>query len=504
MGGRGEIGRRCRLKIGFLWSAGSSPAVRTILAVALVTSACQRRPDTTAVIVSAIGGNPELVDASRRAPDAAARVFADATAQGLVRFDAAGQIEPGLAQRWIVIDDGASYIFRLRDATWSDGSPVTADQVVAALKRQLRRDTRNPLAPFLTAIDEIVAMTPQVIEIRLSRPRPDLLKLFAQPELALIRRGKPSGTGPFRVAAEGRAPLLRPATDPSRADPEDVRESPPEEDVRLIGERAARAIARFAAHGSDLVTGGTFADWPLLATARIAPANIRVDPAAGLFGLAVVDRSGFLGEAANRLAVSQAIDRGALAAAMGDAWTPADGILPEPLDSAAPPAVPAWTLLTPAQRIEGARAQVARWAQGPVRLRIAMPAGPGATLIWGGVAASLIRIGIEPERVAAGAPADLRLVDAVAPYDSARWYLATACGPCGEEAQDALEAARLAPTLAERGAAIAAADRALDADAAFIPLARPLRWSLVAQRLVQWQTNVRAWHPLNRLRRDTK
>ncbi len=484
-----------------------SLAVRTpclLVAAALACSGCGRRADVGAVVVSAIGGEPRLVDASRRPADTAARLFADSTAQGLVRFDAAGQIEPGLAQRWIVIDDGASYIFRLREAEWADGSSVTAEQVVVALKRQLRRGTRNPLAPFLTAIDEIVVMTPQVIEVRLSRPRPDLLKLFAQPEMALFRERSAGGSGPFRVAVAGRAPLLRPVADPDRVDPDDAREPPPEDDVRLIGERAARAVARFAARRSDLVTGGSFVDWPLLDTVRIAPANIRVDPAAGLFGLAIADRSGFLGDAANRRAVAQAIDRAALVAALGATWEAADHILPEPLDSAAPPAVPAWTILTPAQRIEGARAQVARWADGPVRLRIAMPSGPGATLIWGRIAASLIAVGVTPERVAADAPADLRLLDAVAPYDSARWYLATACGPCGAEAEAALEAARVAPTPGERGAAIAAADRALEADVAFIPLARPLRWSLVAQRLAQWQPNARAWHPLNRLRRDTR
>ncbi len=42
----------------------------------------------------------------------------------------------------------------------------------------------------------------------------------------------------------------------------------------------------------------------------------------------------------------------------------------------------------------------------------------------------------------------------------------------------------------------------MGADAGFIPLARPLRWSLVATRLAAWQANARAWHPLNRLRPD--
>ena len=61
----------------------------------------------------------------------------------------------------------------------------------------------------------------------------------------------------------------------------------------------------------------------------------------------------------------------------------------------------------------------------------------------------------------------------------------------------------MAPTLDDRARAIAAADTAMAADVAFIPFARPFRWSLVALRLRQWQGNARAWHPLNRLRADT-
>ncbi len=481
-----------------------------MLATCLALAGCDRRPDTGAVVVSAIGARPRLADASRVALDTPTRLMMDSAAQGLVRFDAAGQIEPGIAERWIVIDGGMSYIFRLREGDWGDGTPVTAEQVVAMLQHQIGSadhfGSHNPLAPFLTAIDEIVVMTPQVIEVRLSRPRPDLLKLFAQPELALLRLRPTGGTGPFRIAQRGRAPLLRPAFDPGQADPDDQREPRPQEDVRLIGERAARAIARFANRDSDLVSGGSFVDWPLLATADIAPASVRVDPAAGLFGLAFVRREGFLTDAANRAAVSEAIDRTAATGAVAPAWDPADRILPDILDSASLPQVPAWTLLTQEERRVAARQRVAAWRQetpAAIEVRIALPAGPGATLLYAQVAASLIAIGITPVRVAIGEAADLRLVDAVAPYDSARWYLASACVACGDDARAALDAAREAPTLAERGLRIAAADKAMNEDVAFIPLARPLRWSLVAARLGQWQPNTRAWHPLNRLRADT-
>ena len=509
MCGRGETGRRSRLKIGFPWSAGSSPAVRTTLtfaALGLALAGCDRRPDSGPVVASAIGTPPRTTDPARSRANPPTRLLLDATAEGLVRFDASGQIEPGLAERWIVIDQGTSYIFRLRDAQWPDGSAVTADQVVAQLRRRIAPGSRNPLAPFLTAIDEIVTMTPQVIEVRLRRPRPDLLKLFAQPELALWRSGgigTAGGAGPMRIVrAAANSLLLRPAFDPNRADPDDRRRTRPEDDVRLIGERAARAIVRFVARQSDYVTGGTFTDWPLLAPAQVAPANLRLDPAAGLFGLAIASRDGFLADPASRAALNGAIDRAAVVAAVMPGWETTERLLPDALDSGAPPAIPGWALLTPDQRLAEAKSRVASFGA-PVRIRIAMPAGPGSTLLYAQIAAALYAIGITPERVALDAPAELRLVDEVAPYDSARWYLATACAPCGEDAQAALIAARDAPTLAERSRLIGIADAALAVDTAFIPLARPLRWSLVALRLRQWRPNSRAWHPLNRLRDDT-
>ena len=496
--GRGETGRRRRLKIAFPWSAGSSPAVRTSL-LALALAGCERGADRGPVLVSAIGERPVLADPSRAPLDTPSRLLIDATAQALVRFDAAGQIEPGLAERWIVMDGGTSYIFRLRDSRWADGRPVTAEQVAARLRRQIAPASRNPLKPFLTAIDEIVVMTPQVIEVRLGRPRPDLLKLFAQPELAIARGLAGPGTGPMASVTGGL--LLRPVPDPARVDPDEPVEVNPAADVRLTGERAGLAVARFARGETDLVAGGTFADWPLAQAAGLPAARLRVDPAMGLFGLAIVRREGFLAQVVNRLAVAQAIDRAAATFAVAPAWVPDERLLPDRFDSAAPPLPPGWAGLGLAERQAAARARVAAFEQ-PVRLRIALPVGPGATRLWGQVARSLLQIGITPERVALTAPADLRLVDAVAPYDSARWYLATACQPCGEAATAALIAARDAPTLPERAQRLAEADAAIAADVPFIAIARPLRWSLVSPRLRAWQPNPRAAHPLNRLRID--
>ena len=477
------------------------------LFAALALASCDRRPDQGPVVVSAIGGAPKLADPSQGPVDTPSQLLMDATAQGLVRFDASGQIEPGIAERWTVIDNGMSYIFRLRDAQWTNGQKVTSGDVVAVLRRQISARSRNPLLPFLSAIDEIVEMTPEVIEVRLKRPRPDLLKLFAQPEMAVFRTRQPGGSGPFRIAeTRPDGVMLHPAIDPARSPDDDTPVPGPEADVRLIGERASRAIVRFAARDSDLVSGGTFTDWPLLQFAGVAPANQKVDPAAGLFGLAIANRNGFLADAGNRAAIARTIDRQAIVAAFTSLWTATAQLLPEQLDSAAAPVAAPWTAplgaddLSPGDR-------VASWRKahnGPLVLRVALPQGPGATLVYGSIAAGLRGIGIDAVRVRPEDEADLRLVDSVAPYDSARWYLATACQPCGTDAQAALEAARDAPDATARAKHIAEADVALAADISYIPIARPLRWSLVSLRLAQWQGNSRAWHPLNHLRTDTR
>jgi len=482
------------------------PALAVLLALGLAAGGCGggQRKDDSPVVVSAIGGEARLADPSAGPLDPAERVLMGATAQGLVRFDAAGQIEPGLAERWIVIDDGRSYIFRLREAYWPDGAPVTAAQVIRVLRRAAAPDGRNPLAPFLAVIDEIVEMTPTVIEVRLKRPRPDLLKLFAQPELAVFRTGTLDGSGPFLARKIPHGFLLRPAPDPARQDnatPE------PEETVQLYGERAALALARFKAGESDMILGGTFADWPLLEPAKVAPANLHVDHAIGLFGLAMVHRRDFLADAANRAAIAMAIDRAALTQQLDADWAPMETLLPSKIDSAAPPAQPSWWTAPIEARRETARARVAGWRQAhpePLTLRIALPPGPGATLVWAHLALAMQRIGIEPSRVGIGDPADLRLIDAVAPYDSGRWFLNTACIACSDEARALIDAARDAPDLAARAQRIAEADAALTADSSYIPIAQPLRWSLVALRLDAWQRNTRAWHPLNHLRNETE
>ncbi|MCC2975432.1 ABC transporter substrate-binding protein [Sphingomonas sp. PL-96] len=476
-----------------------------LAAAALALGGCDRRPDDSAVAASVIGGMVRAADPSRTELTPAERVLMGATAQGLVRFDAAGQVEPALAERWIVIDEGQSYIFRLGDARWPDGNRVTASDVVATLKRAVRPATYKPLAPALRLVDEIVEMTPEVVEIRLRRPQPEFLKLLAQPELAIFQQPSLRGTGPFELAQRvGDVQRLRPI----RTLEDEGTESPPSraETIELRADRAAVAVLRFTRGDIDVVLGGGVDDWPLLSIAQVGSAGIRLDPAAGLFGLAVARREGFLAEASNRAALAAALDRSAITAAVRDDWGAATTLLPAQLDSAAAPAAFPWPATPSDEAISQARARVSVWKSGHpgmAPLRVALPQGPGGNLLWGTIAGSLRAIGLPVERVALDAKdADLRLIDKVAPLDSGRWYLDSACVACDPMIRAIIDAAGNAPNAEVRGRLLADGDAALVADASFIPIATPLRWSLVSQRLRGWTPNARAWHPLNHLRGD--
>ncbi len=57
---------------------------------------------------------------------------------------------PELAKYWTVGDDRKSYIFHLRqDARWTDGKPVTAQDVVWAIRRNLNPETKAPYSYML-------------------------------------------------------------------------------------------------------------------------------------------------------------------------------------------------------------------------------------------------------------------------------------------------------------------------------------------------------------------
>ena len=475
-------------------------ALLLIPALALAPAACRPTPEG-AVKVVVIGGEPKLADPAQgplAAPDA---VLLQNVAQGLVSFDAAGNIVPGLAERWNVSDEGLSYIFRIAATEWPDGRKVTAQQVARLLKRQLAARSRNPLKDPLGAVEDVVAMTDRVIEIRLIAPRPNLLPLLAQPEFAILRDGR-LGTGPFAAKPATDGDGVRLTREISSGDEEAARR----EDVLLAGAKAGRAIADLVAGNSALVLGGTFADLPLAQQARVPRGSLQFDPASGLFGLVPLKPGGGLDDPQLRHLLSQAINRDRLVTAFAvPNLAPRVTLLEPGLDGMPQPVTPAWTATPLGDRLPALRAQADRMfgsANKPT-IHLALPDGPGAELLLRALVLDWGALGFKVERAAAPDSADFAIVDEVAPSTSAAWFVRRfRCGAapvCNPEMNNLLESARTALVPAQRYALLAQVAAMIDDRQLFIPITAPIRWSLVSRRIQGFAGNRFARHTLTDL-----
>jgi ABC-type transport system substrate-binding protein len=469
-----------------------------IFAIGLVPAACRKQPQGEVKVV-VIGTQPKLRDPALAPLSPPDSILLQNVAQGLVRFDASGNIVPGLAERWNVSDDGLSYIFRIASTQWPDGRKINAQQVARILNRYLSGRSKNSLKDALGAVDDIVAMTDRVIEIRLVAPRPNLLPLLAQPEFAILRGGL--GTGPFR-SSPGKTGELSFTREINSTDAETTRK----DELLLSDATAAEAIAGFADARSDLVLGGTFNELPYVQRVRLPRRSLYFDPAFGLFGLAPVRSGGGLDDPDLRSILSQAIDRDAFVAALGvNNLGPRATLLQPGLDGLNPPVQPDWFAIPLGKRIAALRAQVDRMFghSGKPPVRVALPKGPGGELLLQLLMRDWGALGFKVEWTSSPSTADFVLIDEVAPSSSPAWFVRRfRCGAvpvCDGDMNDVLESARVSTVPAQRYALIAQAARRIDDRQLFIPITAPVRWSLVGTRVQNFAGNRYARHTLTDL-----
>ncbi|PWD88251.1 ABC transporter substrate-binding protein [Ignatzschineria cameli] len=125
--------------------------------------------------------------------------------EGLVNIDLNGEIRPGVAESW-ENDDYRVWRFNLRkDAKWSNGDPVTAEDFVYSWKRLVDPNTASPYASYLQYahvenVDDIVngkadpdtlgvrALDDHTFEITLSEPIPYIDKLVGHTSTVPVHR----------------------------------------------------------------------------------------------------------------------------------------------------------------------------------------------------------------------------------------------------------------------------------------------------------------------------
>jgi len=144
-------------------------------------------------IIYNVGAEPETLD------PAASTGMIEGTVQmalfeGLVRLDANEEPIPGIAEKWDISDDELTYTFHLRDAKWSNGDTVTAQDFEFAWKRLLDPEMANYYAfqlYYLVNGEEynageanaedvgVKALDEKTLEVKLVAPTPYFLSLTA-------------------------------------------------------------------------------------------------------------------------------------------------------------------------------------------------------------------------------------------------------------------------------------------------------------------------------------
>ena len=476
-----------------------------LLLFALAFAACGPVASDGPVEVAVNGEPPALNEGGLRLSPAAQHLMA-ASREGLVSLDQSGQIVPALAERWIITDDGLSYIFRVRERAWPDGDPLTSADIATALRVLLRNLDGTSLGLDLAKITDVRAMTDKVIELRLSSPMPEFLRLLAQPELGIAKSG--SGAGPMVASRDESQPLVR----LSALDPQDrglPRRQDWQEQSRTLAVRALpskAAIEAFSQGQVDLVLNGSLTSFPEIELGPLSRGTIQVDPAQGLFGFVFRSDDGVLADPARREALAMALDRAALIEPFGlGGWQPASWIVPPAVLGTHAGEASRWDGLSIAERREAAKARLDTWRSSvdadEIVLRVGLPPGPGSDLLFDGIASAWRRIGVRAVQVLPGAGAEVEWRDRLARYSSPRWYLnqfncELEIGLCSEAVDEIVRNSLEVTDPAAKRQMLAEAHAVLLAQEVFIPIGAPVRWSLVRGSINNYEANQWGLHPL--------
>lgn len=119
--------------------------------------------------------------------------------ESLIRWDDDGEgnavLKPGIAESWEVSDDGLTWTFKLRDAKWSDGKDITADDFVYSWNRLVDPATGADYEYMLDMVKgydekklDISAPDPKTFVVNLSVKCPYFEEICAFPAVMPVRK----------------------------------------------------------------------------------------------------------------------------------------------------------------------------------------------------------------------------------------------------------------------------------------------------------------------------
>lgn len=158
----------CVLALGLGACGGGNNTATSNNAPAAQTSA----PSGEQNIVVNNGAEPESIDPHKVSGVPESGIIRQMF-EGLTTTDNDGKTIPGMAEKW-ESSDNKTWTFHLRDAKWSNGDPVTAEDFVYSFRRLTDPATASPYASYLA--DAKVVNAQQIID---GKAKPDSLGVKA-------------------------------------------------------------------------------------------------------------------------------------------------------------------------------------------------------------------------------------------------------------------------------------------------------------------------------------
>lgn len=176
-----------------------------IIAVSLEFTSCKQNTKAekiSQVLKCNFAQEPETIDPALNSSLVGKNVVLN-TFEGLTTLNSKGKIEGGAAEKWNVSGNGSNYTFFIRkDAKWSDGKPVTAQDFEYAWKRVLNPATNSKKAYKLYCIKNaeaynkgkapsgevgIKVIDDYILNVVLEKPTPYFLTLAASDTFVPVR-----------------------------------------------------------------------------------------------------------------------------------------------------------------------------------------------------------------------------------------------------------------------------------------------------------------------------
>jgi oligopeptide transport system substrate-binding protein len=522
---------------------GQGPLFRSFaLAAALALAACSPErddrpacpPGKTCLLIGN-GAEPISLDPHKVSGTWEDRIISDAI-MGLVQDDAAGRPIPGMAERWTTSADGLTWTFYLRDAVWSDGVPVTADDFVFSLRRILLPETASEYASLLylikgaQAVNEgkaapatlgVRALSPKVLEISLEHPAPYLAELakhqtmYPVPKHVVEKWGdawvQPAhfvGNGPYRIVAWRLGDYVKAVKNPKFFEADKVCV----DEIYYYPTTDAISAERRVLRG-ELDLNNDIQSNRIAFLRKKAPAYVRTHTYLGVSYLAFNNTVPAFRDQRVRTALTMAIDREFIAEKLlRGGQKPAYTFVPPGVAnyrSAPPPPWAAWPL---ARRQAAARELLKEAGYGPGRpLHIAIKHrnSPDPMLVMPAIQADWHAIGVQADLVqnevqiayASYRSRDFQVADAawIADYNDAMSFLYLQQSTTGGQNygdyrspvfDGFLAAADREPDLQRRAALLARAEATMLRDAPVAPIYFAVNKSLVNPTVTGWVDNI--------------